>query len=63
MKVNELRKKSSDELEEVLDAELKQQFKLRMQKSTGQFSQTHLIKMARRNVAKIQTVMKEKARE
>ena len=63
MKVNELRKKSSDELEEVLGDELKQQFKLRMQKSTGQFSQTHLIKMARRNVAKIKTVMKEKARE
>ena len=63
MKVTELREKSSDQLEEVLSAELKQQFKLRMQKSTGQFSQTHLIKLARRNVAKIRTVMKEKAGE
>lgn len=60
MKVDELRQKTSDELVEALNAELKEQFKLRMQKSSGEFNQTHLLKLSRRNVAKIKTVMTEK---
>ena len=60
MKVDELRQKTSDELVEVLNTELKEQFKLRMQKSSGEFNQTHLLKLSRRNVAKIKTVMTEK---
>ncbi|MAJ86941.1 MAG: 50S ribosomal protein L29 [Cellvibrionales bacterium TMED148] len=61
MEVDELRKKTSDELLEALSIELKEQFKLRIQKSSGEFNQTHLIKLSRRNVAKIKTVMTEKA--
>ena len=61
MEVDELRKKTRDELLEALSVELKQQFKLRIQKSSGEFNQTHLIKLSRRNVAKIKTVMTEKA--
>ena len=60
MKVDELRQKTSDELVEALNTELKEQFKLRMQKSSGEFNQTHLLKLSRRNVAKIKTVMTEK---
>ena len=60
MKADELRQKTSDELVEVLNTELKEQFKLRMQKSSGEFNQTHLLKLSRRNVAKIKTVMTEK---
>ncbi|MAA54895.1 MAG: 50S ribosomal protein L29 [Porticoccaceae bacterium] len=60
MKVDELRQKTSDELVEALNAELKEQFRLRMQKSSGEFNQTHLLKLSRRNVAKIKTVMTEK---
>ena len=60
MKVDELRQKTSDELVEALSAELKEQFRLRMQKSSGEFNQTHLLKLFRRNVAKIKTVMTEK---
>ena len=60
MKADELRQKTSDELVEALNAELKEQFKLRMQKSSGEFNQTHLLKLSRRNVAKIKTVMTEK---
>tara|TARA_Y100000766_G_C18435690_1_gene378807 strand:+ start:329 stop:520 length:192 start_codon:yes stop_codon:yes gene_type:complete len=60
MKVDELRQKTSDELVEALDTELKEQFRLRMQKSSGEFNQTHLLKLSRRNVAKIKTVMTEK---
>ena len=61
MEVDELRKKTSDELLEALGVELKEQFKLRIQKSSGEFNQTHLMKLSRRNVAKIKTVMTEKA--
>ena len=61
MEVDELRKKTSDELLEALSIELKEQFKLRIQKSSGEFNQTHLIKLSRRKVAKIKTVMTEKA--
>ena len=61
MQVDELRQKTSEELAEALTVELKEQFKLRMQKSSGEFNQTHLIKLSRRNVAKIKTVMIEKA--
>ena len=60
MKVDELRQKTSDELLEALTTELKEQFRLRMQKSSGEFNQTHLLKLSRRNVAKIKTVMTEK---
>ena len=55
-----MRQKTSDELVEALNTELKEQFKLRMQKSSGEFNQTHLLKLSRRNVAKIKTVMTEK---
>jgi|TARA_B100001093_G_C26025190_1_gene675558 large subunit ribosomal protein L29 len=61
MKVDELRQKTSDELVEALNTELKEQFRLRMQKSSGEFNQTHLLKLSRRNVAKIKTVMTEKS--
>ena len=60
MKVDELRQKTSDELVEALNTELKEQFRLRMQKSSGEFKQTHMLKLSRRNVAKIKTVMTEK---
>ena len=60
MKADELRQKTSVELVEALNTELKEQFKLRMQKSSGEFNQTHLLKLSRRNVAKIKTVMTEK---
>ena len=61
MKVDALRQKTSDELVEALNTELKEQFRLRMQKSSGEFNQTHLLKLSRRNVAKIKTVMTEKS--
>lgn len=63
MKASELREKSTDELKEALSAEHKQQFKLRMQLATGQLTETHLVKLARRNAAKIKTVLNQKAGE
>ncbi len=61
MKANEYREKSVDELNQELNSQLEQQFKLRMQASTGQLGQSHKIKEARNNIARIKTVLNEKA--
>lgn len=61
MKATELREKSVEELEKELLVQLESQFKLRMQKNTGQLNQTHLLKEARRDIARIKTVLKQKA--
>ena len=47
----------------MLGDELKQQFKLRMQLSTGQLNESHLVKATRRNIARIKTAMAQKAGE
>lgn len=61
MKTADLREKSVEELNRELLNQLEAQFKLRMQKSTGQLNQTHLLKQARRDIARIKTVLTEKA--
>ena len=61
MKANELREKTSEELEAALIGELKQQFNLRMQLSTGQLNESHKVKETRRNIARIKTMLKQKA--
>ncbi|MDA9095253.1 50S ribosomal protein L29 [Porticoccaceae bacterium] len=63
MKSNELREKSVDELKAALGDELKQQFKLRMQLSTGQLNESHLVMQTRRNIARIKTAINSKAGE
>jgi large subunit ribosomal protein L29 len=63
MKATELREKSVEELQAALGDELKQQFKLRMQLSTGQLNESHLVKATRRNIARIKTAMAQKAGE
>ena len=60
MNVSELREKNPDELKNELIELRKEQFKLRMQKGSGQLSQTHLMKEVRRNIARVKTVMNEK---
>ena len=61
MKASELREKSVADLQSALGDELKQQFKLRMQGSTGQLNESHLVKATRRNIARIKTIMAQKA--
>ena len=61
MKAIELREKSVEELNNELLAQLQEQFKLRMQASTGQLTQTHLVKQVRLDIARIKTVLAEKA--
>ncbi|WP_286240366.1 50S ribosomal protein L29 [Neptuniibacter halophilus] len=61
MKATELREKSVDELQQELLGLLKEQFNLRMQKTTGQLAQTHLLGQVRRDIARVKTVLNEKA--
>lgn len=61
MKVADLREKTVKELNKELFSTLEEQFKLRMQVSSGQQVQKHLFKQARRHVARIKTILKEKA--
>ena len=60
MKVLELREKTAQELNEELLRLRKEQFHLRMQKASGQLGQTHLLVEARRNIARVKTVIQEK---
>lgn len=61
MKGSELSEKTVEELNGDLLSQLKEQFKLRMQASTGQLTQTHLLSQVRKDVARIKTVLRQKA--
>lgn len=61
MKATELREKSVEDLNAELLKLLEEQFKLRMQKATGQLAQTHLLSQARKDIARVKTVLREKA--
>lgn len=63
MKASELRDKSREELQAALNSELEKQFKQRMQLATGQLNETHTVKQVRRNIARIKTVLNQKAGE
>ncbi len=61
MKAIELRKKSVEELNaELLDL-LKAQFSLRMQAATQQLANTSQIGKVRRDIARVRTLIREKA--
>ena len=59
--VKELNNKSVDELNNELVAAKKELFNLRSQNATNQLENTSRIKEVRRNIARIQTVITEKA--
>jgi large subunit ribosomal protein L29 len=61
MKAKDLQNKTAAELNEELLTQLQAQFKLRMQASTGQLNQTHLLRQTRRDIARIKTVLRQKA--
>ena len=60
MNVSELRQKNIEELRKDRLDLLREQFNLRMQRSTGQLSKPHLFKQVRRDIARINTVLQEK---
>ena len=61
MKAIELREKSPEDLNKTLLTLREEQFKLRMQKATGQLGQTHLLQQNQREIARVKTVLNEKA--
>ena len=61
MKASELRTKSVDELKTELLELLKAQFGLRMQLATQQLSNTSQMSKVRRDIARVRTLIREKA--
>ena len=61
MKASELRDLTPDELQGRLEELRKEQFSYRMQKATGQLGQPHLAVAVRKDIARIKTVLAEKA--
>ena len=61
MKASELRGKNGDELQKELEGLLRAQFGLRMQLATQQLSNTSQLKKVKRDIARVRTVMREKA--
>jgi large subunit ribosomal protein L29 len=62
MNASELREKSVSELQERLHDLRKDQFSYRMQKTTGQLGQLHLIKDVKTEIARVKTLITEKQR-
>jgi large subunit ribosomal protein L29 len=61
MKATEIRGKNTEELQKELEGLLRAQFGLRMQVATQQLTNTSQIKKVRRDIARVRTVMNEKA--
>ncbi len=61
MNTSELRTKSVSELNEELLSLMKAQFSLRMQNGTNQLTKTSELKKVRRSIARVKTILTEKA--
>ena len=61
MKVEDIRKMSTEELNKELTSLKEELFKLRFQHATNQLENTSRIKEVRRNIARIQTLISEKS--
>jgi large subunit ribosomal protein L29 len=61
MHPTELRGKSGEELQKELEGLLRAQFGLRMQLATQQLTNTSQLKKVRRDIARVRTLMREKA--
>lgn len=60
MDTEEMRKKSTQDLQDHIADLRREQFSLRMQKAQGQNAQTHQFAKARREIARAATIMVEK---
>jgi large subunit ribosomal protein L29 len=60
MIASELRDKSVEELQQEVENLVKEQFNYRMQQSTGQLGQSHLLKQVKKDIARVKTVLNEK---
>ena len=60
---DDYRGKSADELSEQLTKLKKEQFNLRFQRASGQLENTARVRQVRRDIARIRTVLGERARK
>lgn len=63
MKIADLRNKNVDQLNEDLVSLKKEAFNLRFQKATGQLENTARVRYVRRSIARVSTVLGQKATE
>ncbi|MEM7718148.1 MAG: 50S ribosomal protein L29 [Pseudomonadota bacterium] len=61
MDANELREKTPDQLRDELTNLKKEAFNLRFQQATNQLENTSRVREVRRNVARVKTILNEKA--
>jgi large subunit ribosomal protein L29 len=61
VKAAELREKKGEDLQKELEGLLRAQFGLRMQLATQQLSNISQLKKVKRDIARVRTVMREKA--
>lgn len=61
MNLKDMRTRNESELREELSKLKHEQFNLRMQKGTGQLTQPHELRRVRRDIARVQTLLNEKA--
>jgi len=62
MEISELRSKSGEELHSELEGLLREQFNLRMQNGLGEKPRPHLFRKVRRDIARLKTILNEKAK-
>ena len=62
MNLSNLKDKTLKDLNLDLNELLKEQFNLRFQNSVGKLKQTHLIRLSRRNIARVKTAINDKGR-
>jgi large subunit ribosomal protein L29 len=63
MKANALKDMTPEALQKELLNVAKEQFNLAMQKATGRLTRTHQLKKVRRDIARIKTILSQKAGE
>ena len=63
MKAEDLRAKTVDELNDEIDSLAKEAFNLRFQKASGQLENTSRVRAVRRDMARVKTVLNQKAQD
>jgi large subunit ribosomal protein L29 len=62
MKASDVRAKTDDELKASIEQLAKERFNLRFQKASGQLENTTRARQVRRDIARIKTILAERAR-
>ena len=63
MKASDVRAKTIDELKQQVDDLSKEAFNLRFQRASGQLENTARVRQVRRDIARIKTILGERARD